>query len=243
MLLDAPSPALIKTFACCPAVEWGRLRAAHRCLQAGDEVLLGELGLPSNLESQPSLNEAAQEGLLHVVLARLRSGEDPDQREEQQHRYTPLLRAAYGGHRPIVHQLLRARASANARDRLGFCALHFVANQSAGLAEELISARCDVVARGLSGFMPLHSAARMGRGDICRLLMEARAPVHAAVPGGATPASMAQRAAAGRCGAEREACEALARTLAARALEANEGAAASTAGDAPKPAVSEQPVD
>mmetsp|Transcript_60566 Transcript_60566/g.121296 ORF Transcript_60566/g.121296 Transcript_60566/m.121296 type:complete len:350 (-) Transcript_60566:135-1184(-) len=214
MLLDAPALALVKTAACCSAVEWGRLRAAHRCLQVDEELLFREIGLAANsLESSPSMGDAARSGLLHVVLARLRLGEDPDQRERKHPRYTPLHRAASGGHRAIARLLLRQGASANARDRLGFCALHFAANQSEGLVRDLLSARCDVAAKNLQGLSPLHSAAGMGRGDICTLLLEAGAPVHAEDPCGTSPACLARRAAERRQGPEREACEALARCL------------------------------
>ena len=61
------------------------------------------------------------------------------------------------------------------RDRLGFSALHFAANQTVGLVADLLRARCDVNAANLQQMTPLHSAAGMGRVDICEVLLDAGA--------------------------------------------------------------------
>lgn len=63
--------------------------------------------------------------------------------------------------------LLKAKADVLMRDRLGFSALHFAANQSVGLVSDLVEAKCDVNAANLQQMTPLHSAAGMGRVDIC----------------------------------------------------------------------------
>ena len=158
---------------------------------------------------QLSLGEAARHGDLGVVLVKLRSGVDANEREKQHPKYTPLHRAVSGGHRSVVRLLLRSEADVLMRDRLGFSALHFAANQSPVLVSDLIKAQCDVNATNLQQMTPLHSAAGMGRVDICEMLMAAGA----ASSGGPSPADLARRAAKRMSGDAREACLSLAEEL------------------------------
>lgn len=217
-LLEAPAAALLRTLGFCSPCDWGRLQVAHRSLRFDRKLLLLET-LGEDLSSLPTLGEAARQGLLHVVLARLLWGADPNERDKTHPKYTPLHRATSGGHRSVVRLLLSLGANVHARDRLGFCALHFAANQSVALVADLIAAGCDVHAANLQGVKPLHSSAGMGRADICEALLAAGARVCAS-GSGATPAHMARRAAERRDGAEREACLALAERL--EAAEAGE---------------------
>eukprot|EP00438_Fugacium_kawagutii_P007433 Skav210442 [mRNA] locus=scaffold1297:111482:112300:+ [translate_table: standard] len=142
---------------------------------------------------------------------KLRSGADPNERDKQHPKYTPLHRATSGGNQHAVRLLLQAEADVLMRDRLGFSALHFAANQSAGIVSDLLLARCDVNAANLQQMTPLHSAAGMGRIDICEVLLDAGASSSAGV---ASPADLARRAAERRSGADREACLNLAEQLA-----------------------------
>lgn len=141
----------------------------------------------------PELGDAARQGMLHIVFARLQCwGEDPNQRQRQHPKYTPLHRASTGGHRKVVRLLLASAACVNARDRLGFTALHFAVTHGVGLVADLLEARCDAGCANLQGYTPLHSAAGMGQRDVCTLLLEAGAPVSRNAAG-ATPADLARR--------------------------------------------------
>eukprot|EP00451_Oxyrrhis_marina_P023532 CAMPEP_0204348874 /NCGR_PEP_ID=MMETSP0469-20131031/29072_1 /ASSEMBLY_ACC=CAM_ASM_000384 /TAXON_ID=2969 /ORGANISM="Oxyrrhis marina" /LENGTH=130 /DNA_ID=CAMNT_0051334941 /DNA_START=18 /DNA_END=410 /DNA_ORIENTATION=- len=103
-----------------------------------------------------------------------------------------LQRAASGGNRDVVRLLLYYKASAAARDRLGFSALHFATNQEIGMVKDLIVAEADVNCQNLQGISPLHSAAGMGRDDVCELLLASRASPAACAEGN-TPSSKARR--------------------------------------------------
>lgn len=185
---------------------------AYRALRVPLDLLLSDAGL-TKLELFPTLGEAARAGLLHVVFAYLHAGHEPNDRDRDHPKYTPLHRAVSGGHRHIVRVLLSMRACATSRDRLGFSALHFAANQRTEIVLDLINASCEVNAVNLQGISPLHSAAGMGRADICKILLNAGA--HAKNRHGKSPAQMAQRAAERQTGAEREACLALVEELSA----------------------------
>lgn len=148
-----------------------------------------------------SLGEAARQGLLHVVFARLRAlEEDPNTWASTDLRYTPLLRATSGGHRAIVQLLLSAKAKPTPRDPLGFSALHLAVNHGPLLVSDLLSARCDVSAANVRGLTPLHSAAGLGRADVCKVLLDAGARASQPSHSGMTPAALARRCAARRKG-------------------------------------------
>lgn len=207
MIHDVPAHSLCRTLSFCSPLEWSRAAIAHRELVIPSDLLLLDAGLLTVLELVPSLGEAARAGLLHVVCAHLHRGEEPNQRDKKHPKYTPLHRAVSGGHRHAVRLLLARGASVTIRDRLGFSALHFAANQRVGIAADLIEAECEVNAVNLQGLTPLHSAAGMGRADICKLLLEAGARVIST--NGVSPVQLAQRAAERRMGPEREAIIAL----------------------------------
>eukprot|EP00929_Paragymnodinium_shiwhaense_P100773 TRINITY_DN63350_c0_g1_i1.p1 TRINITY_DN63350_c0_g1~~TRINITY_DN63350_c0_g1_i1.p1 ORF type:complete len:346 (+),score=50.21 TRINITY_DN63350_c0_g1_i1:68-1105(+) len=227
-LLETPAAALIRSLSFCSPVDWGRSRAVHKefSMLLGDAVLFDTAGVtPASLTSTSALGDAARSGLVHIVAARLHFCEDPNAREKKHPKYTPLHRAASGGHRVVARLLLAKKANALTRDRLGFCALHFAANQSPGLVTDLLKAGCEINAANLQGITPLHSAAGMGRVDICDLLLESGATAGMQNAAGITPATFARKAAAKKIGPEAEACTALADRLEAAesALGAEEG--------------------
>lgn len=203
MILDIPASSLARVLVFCSPCEWGRARVVHRSASFDDDFLLRESGTAT--DSNLALGDAARCGSLLTVLARLQQAEDPNARDKKHPKYTPLHRATSGGHRSVVRLLLSWRANANLRDRLGFCALHYAANQSIGLVKDLLEASCDVNAINLMGVAPLHSAAGMGRVDVCELFLAAGAR-SCATGSGATPASMARRAIERLSGPLREAC-------------------------------------
>jgi len=204
MILDIPAQSVCQTLAYSSPVEWCRAATAHRCFAIPRDLVLLEAGLlPLNVqELQLSLGDAARGGFVHLVYAHLFRGQEPNKRDSKHPKYTPLHRAVSGGHRHIVRLLLSQGASATLRDRLGFSALHFAANQPVGIASDLIRAECEVNAVNMQGITPLHSAAGMGRADVCKLLLEAGARV--TDKHGLSPVVMAQRAADRRIAAERE---------------------------------------
>lgn len=210
-LLELPGGVLCRILSFGTAVDWAFSASAHSSLCISLDCLLEESGSLQKA-ADVSLGEAARQGDLGVILVKLRSGTDPNERDRQHPKYTPLHRATSGGHRLVVRLLLNAQADPLMRDRLGFSALHFAANQSAGLVADLLLARCDVNAANLQQMTPLHSAAGMGRVDICELLLDAGASCGA---GSASPADLARCAAERRSGLEREACLTLAAQLAA----------------------------
>ncbi|CAJ1422833.1 unnamed protein product [Effrenium voratum] len=207
-LSQLPGAALCRILSFATAVDWARSATAHRHLRLDVDCLLAESGLAETR----SLGEAARRGDVNVVLARLRQGADPNQRDSQHPKYTPLHRATSGGHRALVRLLLKEKADVLLRDRLGFSALHFAANQSLGIVGDLLEARADVNAANLQQMTPLHSAAGMGRVDLCELLLQAGALGSAAAA--ASPAELARRAALRRPGEKREELLGLAEQLA-----------------------------
>ncbi|CAK9012049.1 Ankyrin-2 (ANK-2) (Ankyrin-B) (Brain ankyrin), partial [Durusdinium trenchii] len=146
-------------------VEWARCSTAAELFRVDLQCLLEDSGARWHAAAQ-SLGEAARKGDLNVMMAKLLDGGDPNERDHLHPKYTPLHRAASGGHRHAVRLLLKAKADVLMRDRLGFSALHFAANQSVGLVSDLVEAKCDVNAANLQQMTPLHSAAGMGRVDI-----------------------------------------------------------------------------
>lgn len=196
----------------CKKVDWAFCGSAHSSLNVDLDCLLEESGSLQKA-TYLSLGEAARQGDLGVILVKLRTGVDPNERDKQHPKYTPLHRATSGGHQHAVRLLLKAQADVLMRDRLGFSALHFAANQTVGLVADLLRARCDVNAANLQQMTPLHSAAGMGRVDICEVLLDAGASSGA---GAASPADLARRAAERRSGADREACLNLAEQLATK---------------------------
>lgn len=210
--LHLPSGVLCRILSFSSAVDWAFCGSAHSSLNVDLDCLLEESGSLQKA-TYLSLGEAARQGDLGVILVKLRTGVDPNERDKQHPKYTPLHRATSGGHQHAVRLLLKAQADVLMRDRLGFSALHFAANQTVGLVADLLRARCDVNAANLQQMTPLHSAAGMGRVDICEVLLDAGASSGA---GAASPADLARRAAERRSGADREACLNLAEQLATK---------------------------
>eukprot|EP00747_Dinoflagellata_sp_TGD_P200069 gnl/TRDRNA2_/TRDRNA2_73437_c0_seq1.p1 gnl/TRDRNA2_/TRDRNA2_73437_c0~~gnl/TRDRNA2_/TRDRNA2_73437_c0_seq1.p1 ORF type:complete len:282 (-),score=42.32 gnl/TRDRNA2_/TRDRNA2_73437_c0_seq1:47-892(-) len=180
---------------------WFHMAVAHQgLLKLGDQEVnhlietagwLRDLGAPGG---PPELAEAARNGLLHIVFARLRClGEDPNVRESKHPKYTPLHRGVTGGHQRIVRLLLSARANASSRDRLGFSTLHFAVRHGPDLVSILLDAKCEPGAANLQEVTPLHSAAGIGRSDVCELLLNAGARASHGTATGVTPAGMARR--------------------------------------------------
>eukprot|EP00401_Gymnodinium_catenatum_P052786 CAMPEP_0117550552 /NCGR_PEP_ID=MMETSP0784-20121206/48740_1 /TAXON_ID=39447 /ORGANISM="" /LENGTH=387 /DNA_ID=CAMNT_0005347575 /DNA_START=36 /DNA_END=1196 /DNA_ORIENTATION=- len=210
MLINLPSQLVSRALSFCSPAEWGRATVAHRLLQIPKDQLLLAAGYMT-AEPSTTLGEAARAGLLHLVFARLWQGVNPNERDRNHPKYTPLHRAVSGGNRLVVRLLLSMKATASSRDRLGFCALHFAAIQSEGIVSDLLQAQCEVNAKNLQGLTPLHSAAGMGRAKICTLLLEAGAqPITGYM---LTPSQMASRVAEKRIGSAREELLALADML------------------------------
>lgn len=210
-IFEAADPNLFKVLTFLPPSEWFRVAVTRRQMLALDDRevqhLVNSAGwLEAGALDILPLGDASRLGRLYVVFTRLSVlGEDPNQREAKHPKYTPLHRAASGGHRGVARLLLSMRAYAGTRDRLGFSALQLATSneECSGLIADLLLARGDANGANLAGVTPLHSAAGMGRKRACELLLAAGAEPTARSAADATPADLARRAADRREGEER----------------------------------------
>lgn len=92
-----------------------------------------------------------------------------------------LFRASEAGETPLMAQLFVEGFDVNGRNCAGLSALHFAASGQVQAVRWLLSHGADVNAVSRVGLSPLMIAARDGRAEIVRLLLEAGADVGAAV--------------------------------------------------------------
>jgi ankyrin repeat protein len=101
---------------------------------------------------------------------------------------TPLILAAYYGHKDVVDFLLANKADVDTRDNKGVTALHSAAvNGFQDVAEALLAHSADINARDNHGMTPLHYAAFFGRKNVAELLLASKADINAKDDKGATP--------------------------------------------------------
>ena len=93
---------------------------------------------------------------------------------------TPIIRAAKGGHTEKVRVLIEEGADVNAKDNLGWTALHEAAYSETDIVEVLLDAGIDVNAKDLAGHTALHlvSACSVCNVDVARILLENGADVN-----------------------------------------------------------------
>lgn len=134
---------------------------------------------------ETALNWAAHLGHTAVVKDLLAAGADREMVGDF-HRATPLLLAAYGGHRGIV-ALLAVLADVNARDPRGATALMLalephstvqkLSRRVLSIVETLIQAGADLDLQDQKGNTALLWASQVGNSDAVRLLYNAGADV------------------------------------------------------------------
>ncbi|KAL6061706.1 Antirepressor regulating drug resistance protein [Balamuthia mandrillaris] len=119
-----------------------------------------------------ALHHAAVYGHYAVVTLLLEHGALADIRDAEGH--TPLQCAALHGHTHVIRLLLtKHRAEVNARDNLGFSALHYAARDGLDATARLLQehgARLAVATH--KGQTPLHIAARTNRASTVLLLLQ-----------------------------------------------------------------------
>ncbi|CAD7700161.1 unnamed protein product [Ostreobium quekettii] len=94
--------------------------------------------------------------------------------------YTPLHRAAQGGHTAVVELILDAGASVDAVDQSGCTPLHWAVQYGhTATAELLLSRDASVDAADQFGYTPLHRAAQYEHSASAELLLDRDAPVDA----------------------------------------------------------------
>jgi hypothetical protein len=114
-------------------------------------------------------------------------------REPEAAQASAIRSAVQDGDVVALERVVRQGASPNARDTSGDAVLLDVRDPA--MAEALLRLGADPNVRHRDdGDTPLMRAARMGNADLVRVLLAARADVHAAMTGGATALGEAQRA-------------------------------------------------
>lgn len=94
---------------------------------------------------------------------------------EDQNAY-PLHKAAIGGNKEMVEELLKAGLDVNSRNKAGATPLHWA--RSVDICELLIKAGAEVDARTDFGLTALHVTAELGEQEVCRCLIKAGADVN-----------------------------------------------------------------
>lgn len=133
---------------------------------------------------------AAWRGDLNLVATLLQYEADPNAVDCQG--FSPLMKAAFGGHENCVHALLKAKAEVSLATRWGDQAIHFASgNRQNGhrMVPLLLDHGADVNAQGES--KPLHHAANSGSLETLRLLLDSGAELEAVDNNNCTAASIA----------------------------------------------------
>ena len=124
---------------------------------------------------EEALLESAYVGNLEEVRRLVTDGTSVDVIDAERH--TPLMWAAFNGHKVVAEYLLDAGAEADAEDSNGRTALMYAASGPfAGTVDLLLERGADANVQGtLEGFTPLMTAAAEGLADVVRLLLAAGA--------------------------------------------------------------------
>lgn len=140
---------------------------------------LSEESSESYVESLPPLLSAARKGQVSRVRELLRSGEDPDQTDEES-LHTPLGLAASADHTRVVRMLLAWGASVDLAGTSGTTALMGAAlDASRATARALLAAGASIEHRDVDNDTALTCAAGAGNAPVLRLLLRRGADVNA----------------------------------------------------------------
>ena len=169
----------------------GPATEVQRLLEAPQNPLVRETGLPNSNDGIMGIHVAACHGHLEIVELLLEAGSDKD--EVIIYGVTVLHLAALHGRVDVVGFLLEARADKDASARRGFQALHLAAFKALHVAGEhkhsdvvrlLLEADTDIHVAKQDGSTALHISAERGHLDIVQLLLEARADTDAVTQAG-----------------------------------------------------------
>ncbi len=146
----------------------------------------GKAGKDVNEVPKRTIHDATEDGDLAEVQAMLDAGVKVDVKDDG---WTPLMVAAFHGHKDIAELLIANGANVNAKDAAGRTPLYIAAMESHMETVELLVAKgADVNAKdSMAGLAPLHFAALVGHKEVAELLISKGGDVNAKDVNGLTP--------------------------------------------------------
>ncbi len=170
---------------------------------SGAAVASGPPAPERAVEGRTPLHAAAAAWRLEEVESLLAGGAECD--AEDKERVTPLHLAAERGHRAVVERLLACEPRLRTRDTArGYSPLHCaVASGDEAIVALLLEHGADPDGNVIAGDTPLHLAARRGRLDLARRLVEGGASIYSLDRDGNRPVEAVPDAPADEAGRER----------------------------------------
>ena len=175
--------------------DWGPLNEAA-CYSIEMVKLLVERGAKVNGGPSPVIIAGIRSGYREIVEFLIQHGADVNAKDEWNHGFTPLLRAAISGKTEIIKLLLEAGADISAKDDRGQTALHLPLDKrnssfpqyrlSKDTIEVLLDEGANVNSKDKNGRTPLHLAAESADADIVKLLLDKDADINAKDESGST---------------------------------------------------------
>ncbi|KAL0634142.1 hypothetical protein Q9L58_006949 [Maublancomyces gigas] len=147
-----------------------------------------------------AIHYAASIGNRPLLVALLTAGADIESLDSGICQFTPLLCAVNNQMSGAVTELLARGANVEARDVVGFTALHIAAINSDWRCVQILLVRgdADINAKSIGMATALHHAAAVGCVRVVKILLEKGADKYAADSSGFVPAMMVKRKAVDR---------------------------------------------
>lgn len=178
---------------------WGNQQSLHRQLlsrgsitagkdsQSWGRVLLHRNLLQSNAEVDEELLSASRRGDVQRVKELLDQLANPNARSEDRG-LTPIILAAFGGHKDVVRELISRGANVSAVTDTGITPLWVAAYAGHDdVVAELLDEAVDIDHRDVNGTTPLYVAALNGQSSVVKQLVDGGADLNARSASGATP--------------------------------------------------------